>query len=102
MKNVELEKIQGEEKEMEIENLREEIEALDNQVFRLLEKRLIVSLSIGELKSETEDDVYDPEREREVIENVINNDYDLPDDFVRRVMKTILTNMRNISQDKNE
>lgn len=89
------------ERKLEIEKLREEIEALDNQLFRLLEKRLIVSLSIGELKTESGDDVYDPEREKEIIENLISNDYDLPDDLVRRVMKTILTNMRNISQNEN-
>lgn len=85
-----------------IEKLREKIENLDNQIFDLFEKRLNTSVKIGELKTSSGDSVYDPEREKEVIENVVGEDHNLPDNFIRKMMKTILIYMREVSQKENE
>ncbi len=55
-----------EEKE-KIKYLREKIEALDDEILRLLNKRAEIVLEVGKVKSEGKLNFYDPKRESEIL-----------------------------------
>lgn len=74
-----------------IEEYRKKIDEIDEQLIRLLEERLDISVKIGEYKIENNLDVFDEKREKIVVEKNIsrveNEDYrDLAEDFIKNLM----------------
>ncbi len=57
---------------MDLKNARTEINNIDTEIVRLLEKRFNVVMEIGQYKRENNIPVYDAEREKAVIENCIS------------------------------
>jgi chorismate mutase len=55
----------------EIEELRRRIDVIDDQLIRLLNVRVACALEIGRLKHEAALPVYDPEREKKVLQMVM-------------------------------
>jgi chorismate mutase len=55
---------------MDISDWRKQIDDLDRRLVELLNQRAAAAISIGRLKRNTELPIYEPQREREVIENV--------------------------------
>jgi chorismate mutase len=55
---------------MEIADWRKQIDAMDEQIVQLISKRAEAAKAIGELKRTSELPVYEPQRERDVFENV--------------------------------
>src|SRR5436190_12398382 len=53
--------------EQKIENPRAEIDAIDNELLRLLNKRAQIALLVGAAKTSVETSLCDPNREREVL-----------------------------------
>lgn len=53
-----------------IDELRQRIDALDEQLVRLLNERAACALSIGKVKQELGIDIYQPSRETEVLRHV--------------------------------
>lgn len=47
--------------------IREEIDSIDSELISLLESRLNLSLQIGKLKKKMDKDLYDEEREAEIL-----------------------------------
>ncbi|MEO1928506.1 MAG: prephenate dehydratase [Nautiliaceae bacterium] len=56
--------------EKELLKLRKEIDNIDNEILRLLNKRMEIVKKVGELKNNTNAPIYRPEREREIIERL--------------------------------
>ena len=54
----------------EIDELRRRIDVVDDQLIRLLNVRVACALEIGRLKHDASLPIYDPERERRVLELV--------------------------------
>jgi chorismate mutase len=55
---------------MDISDWRKQIDDLDRKLVELLNQRAAAAISIGRLKRDTDLPIYEPQREREVIENV--------------------------------
>jgi len=56
---------------MSLEELRKRIDELDSQLVQLLNERARVVVEIGKLKNETDKPVYAPDREKQVLEKII-------------------------------
>jgi chorismate mutase-like protein len=54
----------------DIDDLRKRINTLDEQMLRLLNERAELALHIGKLKSVAGSEVYDPSRERAILERL--------------------------------
>ena len=50
--------------------IREEIDSIDQELISLLESRLNLSLQIGKLKKKMDKDLYDEEREAEILKKI--------------------------------
>ena len=50
--------------------IREEIDSIDSELISLLESRLNLSLQIGKLKKKMDKDLYDEEREAEILRKI--------------------------------
>jgi chorismate mutase/prephenate dehydratase len=55
---------------LDLLKLREEIDKIDNEIIRLLNKRMEIVKKVGELKNTTNAPIYRPEREKEIIERL--------------------------------
>jgi chorismate mutase/prephenate dehydratase len=55
---------------LDLKTLREEIDKIDNELLRLLNKRMEIVKKVGELKNSSNAPIYRPEREREIIERL--------------------------------
>ena len=50
--------------------IREEIDSIDSELISLLESRLNLSIQIGKLKKKMDKDLYDEEREAEILKKI--------------------------------
>ena len=50
--------------------IRQEIDSIDSELISLLESRLNLSLQIGKLKKKMDKDLYDEEREAEILKKI--------------------------------
>jgi len=50
--------------------IREEIDSIDSELISLLESRLNLSLQIGKIKKKMDKDLYDEEREAEILKKI--------------------------------
>jgi chorismate mutase len=74
-----------------IEGLRVDIDALDEQIVELLNKRAEKSLAIRALKPQAQLGLFDPKREEEIFERVTGyNEGPLYSDDLRAIYATIL------------
>jgi len=76
--------------------LREQIDAIDKEIVRLLNERAKLAKAIGEVKKKLKLDIHSPEREREVIERVIKINRELyqesfPSEGIRHVFREIMS-----------
>ncbi|HLP99986.1 MAG TPA: chorismate mutase [Candidatus Limnocylindria bacterium] len=84
---------------MKIEDWRGKINEIDRQLVRLLNERSRVAMEIGKLKREADLPLYQPEREREVLENAERaNSGPLPDTAIRRLFERILDEARSVER----
>ncbi len=80
---------------MDLKKLRNEIDRLDLEMLEILNRRLKVAQQIGKVKKSRQEEIYAPEREKEVISNLIKkNKGPLPNgelkDIYREIIKTSL------------
>jgi chorismate mutase len=84
---------------MDIEDWREKIDELDRKLVELLSERARAAAEIGRLKRDTNLPVYEPDRERIVLENVEEaNPGPLPGRDLVRIYERIIDVMRNIQK----
>ena len=53
-----------------LKKMRDEIDVLDRKLLSLLDRRLRIALGIGKVKKEMGKNIYDPKREKEVLERL--------------------------------
>lgn len=82
---------------MNLTHFREEIDAIDNKVLELLNKRMNVVKKIGEIKHKSGSSIYRPEREREILDrlNSLNSGY-LNEKAIEAIYLEIFAVSRNI------
>ena len=79
--------------------LREQIDALDEQIVTLLNQRAACALQIGDIKRETGMPIYQPGRERDVLEHVRRvNPGPLDGDAVMRLFERIIDEARRLER----
>jgi chorismate mutase/prephenate dehydratase len=79
--------------------IRSELDELDDSVLGLLNRRAALCREVGRIKSESEDSVFKPFREKEVMRRLINQSTgDLPDDHLRAIYREILSSSRRLQQ----
>src|SRR5262245_9807251 len=79
----------------ELKTYRVQIDKLDLQILKLINERADLAAKIGKVKSETNDNVFSPAREEEVITNVVAaNKGPLPEVTVRAIYREIISGSR--------
>jgi chorismate mutase len=82
---------------MTIEDWRAKIDALDRRLLELLSERAECAIAVGKIKSAQRMEVFDPERERQIIRNILQqNKGPLDDDALRRIFERVIDECRRI------
>ena len=82
---------------MTIEDWRAKIDALDRRLVELLGERAEYVIAIGKIKNANSMEVFDPERERQIIHKVLQeNKGPLDDDALRRIFERVIDECRRI------
>ena len=82
-----------------LEDYRREIDALDVKILRLLNARTAIVEKIGQVKEEISMPIYEPRRETQVFQNVLDsNTGPLPPEAVKRLFERIIDEMRTIQR----
>lgn len=85
--------------DLNIEDWRDEIDRLDEQLVKLLNARSQCAIELGRIKRELGLAIYSPTREREVIAHVTGiNSGPLDRDAVRRLFERIIDESRRIER----
>ncbi len=75
----------------ELKKKRKEIDLIDQKLLTLLNQRLRTALEMGKIKKETGKKVYDPKREKEVLERLnLKNKGPLKKENLEEIFKTIM------------
>jgi len=84
---------------MNLSDWRRRIDEIDKKLVQLLNERSQCALEIGKLKQEAKIPLYQPEREREVLESAERiNPGPLPDTAIRRLFERILDEARSVER----
>lgn len=83
----------------DIDDLRQRIDWIDEQLVRLLNARAECALQLGHLKKAQGMDIYQPAREREVLDNVQQlNTGPLDDGAIRRLFERVIDEARRLER----
>ena len=83
----------------EVERWREQIDQIDQQIVHLLNERARLALKIGEAKSNADARVFVPDREHQVLQNVLGaNPGPLQGDHLRAIYREILSACRGLQR----
>ena len=86
---------------MDIADWRKKIDEIDRRLVQLLSERAKAAHEIGRLKRDAAMPIYEPDRERAVLENVGKiNPGPLPDGDLTRIYERIMDVMRQIQQEE--
>jgi 3-deoxy-7-phosphoheptulonate synthase/chorismate mutase len=87
----------GEEKKMghKIENIRTEIDKVDDEIAELLAARSALSIEIIEEKKRLEQKAFDPDREKEIVNRLINR---YSSKMIRSLVKNVYLEIFKISR----
>ena len=74
-----------------LNKMREKINLLDQKLLTLLNQRLRIALEIGKIKKEMGKKIYDPKREKEVLERLKRkNKGSLKEEDLKKIFTTIM------------
>ncbi|HLS28530.1 MAG TPA: prephenate dehydratase [Opitutales bacterium] len=77
---------------MDLEKIRQQIDEIDRDLIKALNERLRLAGKIGELKRQTESDIYVPQREEEVFQKLLRiNEGPLTEENVRAIYREIMS-----------
>jgi chorismate mutase-like protein len=83
----------------ELDELRRGIDAVDQQILKLLHERVRLVMQVGEYKRERGIPVYDPARERALLDRLCKAaEPPLDADTVRRIFERLVDESRRIEQ----
>ena len=75
--------------------IREEIDSIDSELISLLESRLNLSLQIGKLKKKMDKDLYDEEREAEILKKIDELSLIYPKEDLKSIFMEIMKTSLN-------
>jgi chorismate mutase/prephenate dehydratase len=82
---------------MDLNDLRKEIDRLDNELLKLLNKRMEVVKKVGEFKQQTKGAIYRPEREKQIIDRLASlSDGLLNKEAIEAIFMEIFAVSRNL------
>ncbi|RDU68828.1 chorismate mutase [Helicobacter cholecystus] len=84
---------------MTLEDLRKEIDKLDDEMIALLEKRVQVVKQIGKLKVKLNQEVYNPKREEEILRR-LQSLSSLPPHQIKMFYQNIFTLTKVLQEEK--
>jgi chorismate mutase len=83
----------------DLDDLRKRIDLLDESLVRLLNARAACALEIGRLKREMGIPIYQPDREKEVLQHVQSlNNGPLDDQVIKRLFERIIDEARHLER----
>ena len=83
----------------ELEALRRSIDEIDSRLLALIEERVRLVLAVGDFKRENGLPIYDPERERKLIERLTAEARPpLEDGTIRRIFERLIDESRRLEQ----
>ena len=83
----------------DLEELRRGIDAVDQSILKLLHERVRLVMAVGEYKRERGIPVYDPARERALLDRLCKEAHPpLDPDTVRRIFERLVDESRRIEQ----
>ena len=84
---------------MDINDIRDEINALDDELLRIFNRRAQLALDIGHIKKERGLPVYDPEREKYIFERMkVANPGPLDDGAIVRLFERVIDESRRLER----
>ena len=85
--------------EGKLDRLRLEINRTDQEILALLNRRAELCVAVGRVKSATDQTIFKPFREKEVLQQLIgNNTGVLPEDHLRAIYREILSSSRKLQR----
>jgi len=82
-----------------VEGWRSKIDEIDRRLVELLNERSRCVIEIGRIKQTTGEALYQPDRERQVLDGVVGaNPGPLPDAAIRRLFERILDEARSVER----
>jgi chorismate mutase len=83
----------------DLDELRRAIDSVDLQILKLLHERVRLVMAVGEYKRERDIPVYDPERERALLERLCRAaEPPLDGETIRRIFERLVDESRRIEQ----
>lgn len=81
-----------------IQQLRDEIDKIDEEIIKNLARRKELSMEIGKIKALSSQNVYDPEREKNQFLNYhhLCETYQLQFEFIKVLFELIISNSRTL------
>jgi chorismate mutase/prephenate dehydratase len=77
---------------MSLDELRRQIDEIDEQIVRFINERARVAREIGEVKAQDGDSIYKPHRERAVLDHAVGaSDGPVPEETIRAVFREIMS-----------
>ena len=84
---------------MSLEKFRKEIDTLDAKILKLLNQRARCVIKIGEIKREKNREIYVPEREKEIMDRLINiNQGPLSIKSLQQIFRNIIETMKTLQE----
>ncbi len=84
---------------MTIDELRDEIDRLDNELLRIFNRRADFALNIGEIKKGKGLPVYDPTREKKIFQRMkADNPGPLDDEAIVRLFERVIDESRRLER----
>lgn len=85
--------------DMSVEDWRRKIDEIDRRLVQLLNERSRCVVEIGHLKQVSGEALYQPDREKQVLDGVVSaNPGPLPDAAIRRLFERILDEARSVER----
>jgi monofunctional chorismate mutase len=85
-----------------MDNLRQNINDIDNQILLLLQNRNMVSQKIGEYKKNNNLPVYDSVRETQLLDRLgklnMKSDLKLEENFIKEIWSLIMNNSKKLQE----
>jgi chorismate mutase len=87
---------------MDLEELRKKINKIDNDLISLLFERTELSRKVAEYKKENNLEIYQPQREKEIIKEKrkLAEENNLDAEFIENLFKLIMENSKKIQEKK--
>ena len=84
---------------LSLDSVRESIDTVDKDLLVLLNRRAALSIEVGRLKAGSDEPVFKPFREKELLEKLVReNPGPLPDEHLRAVYREIMSSSRRLQR----